>query len=268
MSLEIRSHRFSFSGMEYSIVANATEAVRELACRARSDDWKRSLGVDFICFGSRTFSSWTGRAIVRKKIDRRDCANNLKDVFAMPDSPARELSLPGIEKRKTVAIDKKPDCDLRPLENGFELSFDIEGAKNKALLSVETIGARMVARIQLDEEDSKCLFGNKETPNADFAVFGEKCLLESALDNYRNNRKDEPPFVVMEGLFRSLYLIAMEADKTVAEHIAKELREAGRFKGGRPGGRGGIRKISEHVHGIRKNGGNKNETGKASGNKI
>ncbi len=187
--------------------------------------------MDFICFGSRTFSSWIGRAIVRKEINCQDCANNLKDVFAKLDSLVRELSLPGIEKRKTVAIDKKPDYDLRPRKNGFELSFDIEGAKNKALLSVETIGAHMVTHIQLDEEDSKYLFGNKETLNTDFAVFGEKCLLESALENYRNNRKDEPPFVVMEGLFRSLYLIAMEADKTVAEHIARELWEAGRFKG-------------------------------------
>ncbi len=188
--------------------------------------------MEFICFGNRTFSSWIGRISVRKEINYQDCAKNLKDVFAKLDSIVRELSLHGIEKRKTVAIDKKPDYDLRPRRNGFELNFDIEGTKNKALLSVEMIGAHMATQIQLDNKDARFLFGNTKhlKSNTDFAVFGEKGLLESAVQHYANNRKTEPSFVVMEGLFRTLYLIAMEADKIVAEHIANEMWEAGRFK--------------------------------------
>ncbi len=189
--------------------------------------------LEFICFGSRTFSSWIGRASVRKEISFENCNDNLENILVKLHRLIRETGLPGIEKRKTVAIDKKPEYDLMARKNGFAMSFDIEKPRSKAVLAVEANDRRMDAHVQLNNDDARTLFGNAEEsqPHFEIALFGENGLLHGALQNHMNNRKEEAPFVVMEGLFRTLYLIAMEADKIIVEHIVDEMREAGRFKG-------------------------------------
>ena len=183
---------------------------------------------------TRTFSAWlTRKKIHQKTVDFEDYEKELKNLFNKMFSVIDELDLHGIEKRRTIAIDGIPKYDLIHKQKGFVVYFDVDKIKNKAVAKIEMLGLEPDAYFVLEKEDAQSLFGSSATikNRVKLSLFGEQGVLNKAVQSHRNNLKETHSFMLMEGFFRTFYLLAMEADKINTEHIADELLSAGYFKG-------------------------------------